>query len=351
MGNPLKKDTTYIYQESTKKQTLREIKRQFRADSNIQHSPAQHSEYQNICNIITKSNGHSEVEGFDETIIGLNISIPNMKSAASSHHSADNRKLNDLSMCAFSPGLSSTPKKNNSIPVDESSKTVFSGLQRQEIFNRKLISTNEYLSNPKYRAEDITESQKLMIEHTFSSMPTCDVLSQDVHSQFVPVATVDNILPTMKIKKEEMYSTTVSTENIYQVPNTMIAYIYNEATDNLCPMQIIVLDENVSTYEPLENIPKDDDQQHCQIHNKQKISQKQPVKRKYRQSACKWRSIRHKIQCRPAKPSSVRSRGKVSNQSTNSCLLMKEKRLCKADEDYKPPACIQNGKCIKFSNK
>ena len=356
MGQELKDDNSYIFQENTKRQTLRAMKRMVAANTDHENSGSIMNSTDNLVTLKIQNNDHVQLQTVYDMNLGFNISIadPNLIENNKSL-SNFNVKSHDSSMCAFTPGFASTPIKNKVTPNETITKPLWTLLEGQQVCQTKWIRNENERSSTNCTEREMQTLQHMIIQETLNSGPTCKLPSNDVSCPFVPVARIDNIYPHTNVKAEHIDVNSSSTENIFQVPDTMIAYVFNEATQSLTPMQIIEIDENVSTYQPLmtqQDVNKGNGNiTYIKSSDCSKKERKQPVSTMYRKVAYKWKNVRPNLQRRPPKPHINRRQNYPSYTQIQKISVKKKQKNTKYDVDYKPSSSLQIGTaCTGNSN-
>ena len=244
MGEELKEDTSYIYQgETTHRKTLRQMKRKH---------------YQNY-----------------------SLTNDRQKLIHDNKHTLNN---SDLSVSAFSPAIAtSTPIKSDMVgePI-----TIVPQLNNEDVVTAQLLQFHDLARE---------SNNEISVNNISQAISTSKFQQQK--DEYVPIAKIENIFP--KIKDEESDVNGLSKEKIFEVPNSLIAYIYDEGHQHAHKMQIIQLNTDVSTYQVIKPIEKDS--QHiiepttiCQKDFHDITSSR--MGNTYRQTASKWKSFRHKLQ-------------------------------------------------------
>ena len=332
MGNNLDDNTSYIYQERPTKKTLRELKRTVPKNEIAQGSTT--LQWKTMCNqqIVTNT---EQVKSFDETCVGLNISVPIMY--GNNSYPVYDVKNEFSSASTFTPGLASTPIKQFRLASDITSAPSSSGTDIQQQFQINLVQMDSNSLTDIKKDVDFKQIQDMIIQQTLSN--GCNYA--EPNSEFVPIATIDNI----KVDK-------VLTENVFEVPNTMIAYLFDEKTQDVHPMRLVQMDEDISTYELIQQKQPDEVRPTLTAatyadQSPDKIKPKKSIQRKYRKSTLNWKNIRHLLPHRPIKPTNAQGDVELaSNMKTGIIPARKPRRKYNTDEDYKPPSKLQINKGI-----
>ena len=278
MINENNEDSTYVYQENpTKKKTLRELRSQF----------AMQTPY------IRNSTTNHHYDSF----LGLNTSIENNT---------------DSSVTGFKPGLASTPIRSNLVQHHTADNPIWSAQQR------------------------IDRGEAIIIDHTVNN--AIDLTSCDQNKLFWPVGTLDNIIENNNSKDQKKQVDNICTERIFEVPNTMIAYVFDEATEYLQPMKIIILNNDVSTYEPLKSDANDVMINKSTSHTDANTPKKMFKDKPYRRTTLKWKNVRDKMPRRVAKPIAQNISSTTIPQLTGLNITSHND----LDKDYKPPSKYRN---------
>ena len=313
MGKTLDEDTSYVYQENATKSTLRELRKKFQM---IAH--ASNSKEHLLANT-------EEIKSFDDTSLALNIAVPTL--SAEPNCRLDDVKYNLSSTCSFNPRLASTPIKSNLLGNALQSKPLYSVKEENQEINLKWIGMDPNHSPHSNSDQELNTIKELIIQQTLANVPTFG----EVTSPFMPVAMIDNI-PVSK----------VVTETVFEVPNTMIAYLFDENTQDVHPMRIIPMDEDIYTYDlntknAAEDMKNTLTAQQCEKECLDQNSRENSLEKKYRKTALKWKNIRHMVPRRPIKP-------EINGCTSKIISTHKNKIKCKQDADYKPPSTIQVNK-------
>ena len=224
----------------------------------------------------------------------------------------------DLNESAFSPAMvTSTPIKSGMVGGHMS---VVANLDAEYAVKSELLQRTH---KARYTNNEFISDNNL--QETNGSK--CN----ERNDEFVPIAIINNIITNIKGEDNEVKG--MCTQRIFEVPNTMIAYVYDEATQTLNQMEIIQLNDDVSTYQLIN--PKDNEKLHVpdKIRGDPKYLQDIPYSKKsngYRLTAFKWKKIRHMVPRRPPKPKCHRNIG-----------MRKAKSERLYDEDYKPPSHVK----------
>ena len=315
MGDLIHDDNRYIYHENVTKKTLREMKKDIEGRAHDAYMHSNVPTYQRLIKNHSPTFTDSEcIKSLDETGLGLNISITNTSGIG-------DKRCHVYDVKGFTPSVASTPIKRDILVPNNTSNV------QHHLLGNSINMENSYL--PCNNDVDLNQIQDLILQNTLSNVGTFQGRNWD----FVPVATIDNI--------------NVNTQNVFEVPNTMIAYLYDETNQILHPMKIVHMDEDISTYEFLQpkapDITNENSRARASEHEGQREVAKKINRHKiYRKTSLKWKKIRHKLPRRPLKPVEDENAEEIATIIASPLLWQKKRKdNYKSDKNYKPTCKIE----------
>ena len=259
--------------------------------------------------IQTPYNANLALKSIEEGIAGLSVSMPDIKTRETVSVNIIPKPIENIthSPVAFNPGSASTPIKPN--------------------------VTDCHRDNPIWRNQHYNTAEQLIIEEN-SKIPV-NATSCIADEQFWPVATIDNIIQNDKFKGQDIKFGTLCTEKIFEVPNTMMAYVFDQATDCLQPMKIIILDGDVATYEPVKDEQTNVLKENYSSPNSPNSPPTKVRGKTYRKATLKWKKLRHLIPKRIQKPLFHKD---VGDKNKSQLSGVRKRKRNEVDQDYKPPS-------------
>ena len=107
---------------------------------------------------------------------------------------------------------------------------------------------------------NLVRLQELIIQQRLANLPTnsvsvTEIATQPILNTFVPVGTItcdyQKSNPTSDVDEKPDIIMKDSHEQVFNIPNSMIAYIYNKETQNVMKVKLIEENEDLSRYAPV----------------------------------------------------------------------------------------------------